>query len=316
MPNRILRYVPRSIRDRLIRARMFADESALDGLEVKVADTSPEIERAAGLLHDAYVGRGLVASHSSRLRVTPHLVLPSTVTLVARNGTEIVGCLSLFGDSTLGLPMEEVFAAEVATLRDQSRRLIELGALAITPAYWRTGLAFLLYKLAYHVSHDLQGADDFVFAVHPDAESVYRATLLCERMGAVRRYPGLNRAALAVMLRLDLRRFRERLQTAFGRRPRRNDNPYHLYFGRAFAQLRIPSDSGFVERIRIPRLQAAARLLAARPDALDKLEPHQLAALRRAVPNLRTIPRMQTNQGNAEVQREIRRARTEPGGLG
>jgi hypothetical protein len=256
------------------------------GIELKVADTVHDIELAARLLHDAYVARGIAPSHPSGVRVTPHFVLPSTVTLVAKRGDEIAGTLSILSDGPLGPPMAKIFVTETAALRRAGRRIAELGALALAPKHRKTGLTALLYRMAFDVSMSLLSVDDFVFAVHPDAEEIYESTFLSERIGPVLRYPGLNATALAVPIRVDLRRAPALMQRAFAGLPRDTTNPHHVYFEREFPQIRMPDAARFVERMRIPRLRAAATLLARCPDALADLDAATMAALQTALPHV------------------------------
>lgn len=283
MPIRIQRFLPDSILDRLALGRMFPDEASLAELEVKVADTALELEQAARLLHDVHVARGLIAPHPSGVRVTLQFLLPTTIILVAKQRGDVVGTLSLVLDASEGLPLDRVFGAELATLRARERKLIELAGLAVAGGHRRTGLTLLLYKLAYQLAREMLCRDDFVFAVHPDAEHIYRATLLCERIGPVCHYPGLSRNALAVLLRMDLVTARARFERAFGHRRKRADNPYHLFIEREFPQIKLPRSADFTERVRVLRPHATLRLLALRPDALNGLGPREVGVVHRAL---------------------------------
>jgi hypothetical protein len=282
---------------------MTIDDPAIAGLVVKVADAVPEIEQAARLLHDAYVGRDLIPPHRSGLRVTPHLVLPSTVTLVAKNGHEVVGTLSVVVDSALGLPMEKIFAGELRALRTQGRRLAELGGLCLAPKHRRTGLVILLYRLAVRVSRRALARDDLVFSIHPDAEDVYRSWFLSERIGTARTYPGLNAAALGVAMRFDVRRSRSRMHAAFRHLPLGNGNPYDLFFRRHYSQIQWPDEERLLEKIRLPRLQAAAKLLPLCPDLLADLDSASLVALEAQLPkvNLRALAAISASQREVGV---------------
>src|SRR5262245_6299367 len=118
---------------------MHLDETALANVEVKVADKMSEIEGSARILHDAYVARGLASPHPAGVRVTPHFLLPTTVTLVAKQGDHVIGTLSVIPDAPLGPPMEEIFGDAVAALRAEGRRMVELGALSVVLTHRRTG---------------------------------------------------------------------------------------------------------------------------------------------------------------------------------
>jgi GNAT superfamily N-acetyltransferase len=280
----ILRFLPKAIRDRVVRSRMRVDEAALARLELSIADGQHDLESASRLLHDAYVGRGIATPHPSGLRITPHFVLPSTVTLVAKRAGAVVGTLSLLPDGPLGPPMAQIFGPEIARLRAQGRHCVELGALAVTRDQRGTGLAALLYRMAFEVSRSCLSVDDFVFAVHPDAEQVYESIFLAERIGQIRGYPGLNASALAIPIRVDVRRAPSRMRRAFGHLPRDPQNPHHFYFERPYPQMQLPSCDRPLERHRVRRSRAVARILARHPDALDALDAATLSALRAELP--------------------------------
>jgi hypothetical protein len=76
--------------------------------------------------------------------------LPSTSVLIALQGGAVVGTVSLIRDNPLGLPMEADF--DVSALRKWGSRIAEVSALAIAPAFRRSGgggEALLLPLLAY-----------------------------------------------------------------------------------------------------------------------------------------------------------------------
>jgi hypothetical protein len=269
----VLRWLPQAVRDRVIRAQLRElDHRALAGVTVKLAETADEIEAAARLVHAAYLARGITAPHASGVRVTPHLLLPTTMVFVAVAAAgAVVGTVSLVRDSRLGLPMDAVYTSELARLRDDGRALAEVGALSIAPALRHSGLVHLLNKVMFRVARERCGVDDLVIAVHPRAEDLYRATLLFERIGAVRTYAGLTANALAVALRLDLRTFPARALAKFGPRPATLANTHHFYMVAQHAAVRMPRDVHSVERRMPARRDAATALLEQRREALAGL---------------------------------------------
>ena len=274
----LLSLLPRGLRHEIIRRMNRVDDEALNGIRVKVATTVEEFKAAARLLQSAYVQRGLVASHPSGMRVTPHLLLPATVVFIALRGEEVVGTLSLIPDSPVGLPMDSVYGDSLKKLRAQGRRLAEVGALCVAPGSRHQGIAFLLNKMMWQCAALLE-VDDLVMAVHPMVEDIYSAMLPSTRMGEERLYPGLNKVALAVALRVDLHLAEQRAFARHGHRPFAYHNPYYMYWIREDEQVEVPEDPLFAHRTRLTRVQAAKELMEVRPDALTGLSENQAGPL-------------------------------------
>ena len=275
-----MRLLPRSLRHRTIRSMLRLDEAVLSSVIVRVADTKEEVIAAARLLHDSYVGRGLMPPHPSGVRIVAHQALPETITIVAKIDEQVVGTLSLVLDAAMGLPMETIYAGEVQALRDAGRRVAEVGALCIHRDYRHTGIAFLLNKLMWKTAQDALGVQDLLIAVHPYASELYEAALHFEHIGPVRRYPGLSEAALAVALRLDLVQAEANYRRAWGRLPKTPSNPFYLYCERHDPQLHAPVDARFVKKSWPKRILAIAELFALRPESLKGVPKEQFDVLR------------------------------------
>jgi hypothetical protein len=281
----LLGLLPRVVRRQIIRSRMGFDESDIDGFEVSIAESVDDALAAARTVHASYVARGIIDAHPSGLRVTPHGVLPSSRVFVAKVRGQVVGTISLIVDSPLGLPMDDIYGTELSSLRRGGGRIAEVGALAIRREHRRIGLVFLLNCIMFHCAKRL-GVERLVIAVHPDAEDLYATTMLFERFGPRRAYPGLNKSALAVALTLDLNTAEERLARTFGALGPSTANTHHLYFVRACPQISLPegafSDPGAAER----RRDACAALVRARLDVFRALPRGQISYLRGVLPGV------------------------------
>lgn len=281
----ILCLLPRTLRDHAIRKLVAIKPREIADVTVKVASTVAEIEAAARILHDAYVARGLISPHPSGVRVTPHLLLPTTTIFIAKRGDVVIGTMALILDGPLGLPMGKIYGEEIAVLRAQGRKLAEVGALCVATGHRRQGISFLLNKIMFRSSREILGVDDLVISVHPDVEVLYHAALLFHRIGPTRSYPGLNKTALAVALRLEVGTAPELYLRTFGK-AKRHSNPYYMYEVHEETQLKLPAASDFLELMRQPRLQAASALARTRPDAFVDLTWKEWQQLRRLLPNV------------------------------
>lgn len=276
----VMPLLPRRLRHHVIRSQIRLDEQVMNEVVLKVADTADEVLAAARLVHDSYVGRGLMPPHPAGVRIVPHQALPETITFVAKHHDEVIGTISLVVDAKMGLPMEKIYGDEVAALRAEGKRVAEAGAQCIKPEYRHTGVSFLLSKLMITTAREALGVDDLLIAVHPNAAELYEATLLFVRTGPVRCYPGLNEKALAVMLRLDLAHMKADFQKEWGHLPKDTRNPLYMYIERSDPQLQIPLDNAFVWDRWPMRLQAVAELFALCPEALKGLPKPRFDDLR------------------------------------
>ncbi|MEI8195006.1 MAG: hypothetical protein WCI73_03770 [Phycisphaerae bacterium] len=151
---------------------------------------------AAALLHRQYRARGIVGAepgelhHSRWLTYGPDSVLfeftrstpdPQTLKPSDPNTPTIAGAMAAIGDSPRGLPLDEVYPAQLATLRAHKLRLVELGYFA-TDGLERPELETLLLDVTdylWHMDYDLA-----ICGIHPRREFLYH------------RYLGMTRLAL------------------------------------------------------------------------------------------------------------------------
>ena len=261
----LLRWLPNALTRHLILSRMTCDTSALQHVVVQAASSKSELLDAAKLVHDSFVARGILKPHETGLHFRPHSAAPTVRAFVASEHERVIGTVSFVEDSSDGLPMDAVYADELAPLRAQGERLVEVGALAVEPRWRKTGLVLLLNKLMVLTAMAAK-ADRMVIAVHPDAEVIYRETLCFERIGPVRSYPGLNRAGLSIaMMSPRLDQIKSVYYAHFEHLGDRPANSHWLYFNSSHPQLRLPA----ADRPSAPASSAARRaVLRARPDVV------------------------------------------------
>lgn len=199
----------REERRREIRLRrgQLIDEQDRCSISYKFAQETYELESSFELVWKSYVKVGLQADDGQILRITKYHLLPTTKILVAIHHPEldkknpdyeklkepglVVGTLSLVLDSPLGLPMEEICGEEIAELRDDSRILAEIIALAVDPDFRKDNLMMYLYKLLFQYAR-YKGVTDLACSVTKKHLQFYRRMLLFSPLGKIKKYSAAN----------------------------------------------------------------------------------------------------------------------------
>jgi GNAT superfamily N-acetyltransferase len=266
MLSRLTFLLPRSIRRHLVLSKLSIDEAMLATVRVKLAETTDEVLGAAHLVHDAYVAKGILSEHGTRLHLITQSAAPHTWTFVARAGDRVVGAGTLTCDGSDGLPMEKVYGRQVHALRERGEWLAEVGSLAIDPEFRKSGLSLLLNRIMLRTALRL-GLDRLIIAIHPRGEDFYRETLLFSRLGDECAYPGLNKSARAIAMSLRIPTVEDDLRQAFGHLDPSVRNPYWLNFGTAFRQVEDPEPEVLDASLPVRRALRKA-IVRARPDVV------------------------------------------------
>jgi GNAT superfamily N-acetyltransferase len=173
----------------------------------KIASTREELEQSFHLVWDAYVKVGLQDPDTPPIRFTKYHLLPTTKVFVAihraelnkekpdyeklKEPGEIVGTLTLVRDSMFGLPMEEVCAESVSTIRQEHGAPAEVIGLAVNPEYRSHNVMMYLYKLMFEYAR-LAGVTDITCSVTKRHIRFYQTMLLFEPMGDLKPYGPAN----------------------------------------------------------------------------------------------------------------------------
>lgn len=194
------------------------------GVVTSLAHTQWEIQAALRMVYEAYVETGLISANPFEMRVTPYHVLPTTNVFIARREQEIVGTLSLIRDCALGLPMEDVYSAEVNSRRARGLNVAEVSCLADS-SHGKSNMLSVVIQLMSHMAQFArrQGVDELLIAVHPHHVGFYERFIGFEVIGEQRQYAAVSDNP-AVALALDLNGM-----------PVNHPRAYQRFFGKAFA---------------------------------------------------------------------------------
>jgi hypothetical protein len=231
--------LPKWVRAKVIRQMIRFPVQSNESLRFKVAETKDELEQAFSLLHDAYVKEKLMSPHPSGLRVTKYHALPSTTTLIALQGKEVIGTLSLIRQSAFGLPMETIF--NLSGLPPGSRP-VEISSLAIKKGFQQQQgqILFPLLKFMYLYCRDYFGVSHFVIAVNPKWFDFYESVLLFKSLSknVVDAYDFVN-GAPAVGGVLDLKDVERRYLKVYGKKSKHH-NLHSFFLELEHANLEFP----------------------------------------------------------------------------
>jgi hypothetical protein len=183
----------------------WTDDRLHEHVDFALARGIQSFDAAFRLVHDEYVSRGYMKPLRSGRRLSVRHALPTTRVFVAQVGCEVVGTMTLIQDSLLGLPMDDLYRAELARLREDGRLVAEVSALAMHPSYRSAGPAILLRLIRMLALYAVEVArlDDLCIAVLPRHAAFYREFFDFEPFGGQTTYARINWTP-AVGLRLDL----------------------------------------------------------------------------------------------------------------
>ncbi|MBN1911919.1 MAG: long-chain N-acyl amino acid synthase [Pirellulales bacterium] len=197
-----------------------ANAATTDRILYRIAAERAQREAAFRLVYDSYLEAGLGEPNTHRMRVTPYHLLPTTETFLATLDDQAVFTISLILDGDLGMPMETVYAAEIAQRREAGLRMGEVSCLADRRTQFRGFFPVFLRLCRLMVQYARrQELDQLVIAVHPRHVRFYRRFLDFRTFGEQRTYPTVrDHPAVALCLdfaRID-RELPENYDTFFG----------------------------------------------------------------------------------------------------
>lgn len=185
----------------------------IDRPALKIIDEHDEYFRNFRLVYNEYRDAGYTPSHPSRMLYNIWSLLPSTSIFVFKSFQNIISTVSLIPDSDLfGLPIDAVFKPEVDELRQQGKKVAEIGALATTRMRRWSNVVILLFKALFYYA-GLCKIDEVVVMVNPKHVRFYTSMFLFEPFGEAREYEKVG--APAVPLRLDMTKFTQRLEEVY-----------------------------------------------------------------------------------------------------
>ena len=170
-----------------------ADNVEQEIIKIRLADSSERVNSAGVLVQRKYFSRGLEVGKFRKS--------PGQITLMAFNGKDVVGTLTLGLDEPNGLLADELYKSEIDSLRATGRKVCEFTKLAVDQPPASKPVLAALFHVAYAYARILQGCTDVVFEVNPRQALSYKRMLGFEELGPVRMCTRVK--SPAVLLRLE-----------------------------------------------------------------------------------------------------------------
>lgn len=184
----------------------------LPGLAVGLALSRSDRQQALEVRRDVYRRKGLLRENSLQPQVLPQACAPGSAIFVAKEYGTIVGTISFYLDSEIGLPMDEVHGEEVNEMRRRFARVAEVGGLAVLEDRRGVGITMMLYLATFRWALATD-AKCIVACVNPSSRRAYQKLLLFEVLGECKNHPRFLDAPsipIGVDLTTHLERYRER----------------------------------------------------------------------------------------------------------
>jgi hypothetical protein len=159
-----------------------------EDIHVDLALTRLDRQKALELREEVYRRKGLSRETALKPRVSAQSCVPGSAIFVAKQQEAVVGTISFYMDSVMGLPMDEVYGKEVDTMRERYARIAEVGSLAVLESRRDLGVITMLYQAAFRWAVATK-TQCVVACVRPSTRRAYSKMLLFEVLGQSKRLP-------------------------------------------------------------------------------------------------------------------------------
>jgi GNAT superfamily N-acetyltransferase len=188
--------------------------SRLAGLSVEPVNSGSDLDQALELRWGVYRRKGLLREQMRQPQLSPQTCVAGSAIFVAREQEAIVGTISFYMDSAMGLPMDDVHGDEVNRMRRRFTRVAEVGGLAVMEDRRGRGITAMLYQATLRWALST-GTECILACVNPSSRRVYSKLLLFEILGECKPHPRFQ-GAPSIPIALDLTTAAERYRETHG----------------------------------------------------------------------------------------------------
>lgn len=170
------------------------------GLRQDVAHTLGEVLGAWRLVYRAYLAAGLINPNEQEIYACPQAITSNAAVILGTIGPLTVTTLTAIVDRGQGLPIDQVFGAELQTLRQKGHSFMQVGLFADRRQLLSRcdeALLDLMRTAFYYGMHS--GVSDIVVGVSPEHAAFYHRAFALEYVGEPRRYPMFNHTPVVLL---------------------------------------------------------------------------------------------------------------------
>lgn len=165
------------------------DASPDAGLGFHICQTLQDVTDAWSVLYRVYLRTGFVAPNPFELHTTHHALGRHTAVIQSRIGQIAVGTISAINDSPALLPLDSVYPNELAALRSQGCKLIEVGLFGDRREGMERSFNTVLELMRYTFYFgQYSGATDFVCGIPPRRAKLYAHAFGFDIIGDLKSY--------------------------------------------------------------------------------------------------------------------------------
>jgi hypothetical protein len=168
-----------------------------------MASTPFEIDKANQLVHDVYVKQEFIKPSPTGRRTNEYTEQDSNLVFLGYQNERLVMSLTVFMDTDLGLPGDQIFSHEINQFRRRQRKIVEAGSMATLMPSTRIFHTFQDTAILYLKRN---GFNDIFILVHPRYERAYNRILRFHFLAGPKFYPAVNNKA-AIIMHLDLAKY-------------------------------------------------------------------------------------------------------------
>ncbi len=168
------------------------------------ATSLEQVESAWRLVYERYSQMGLIDENPFGIHAVPTAVGPHACVIWGPEGPEVGYTMTLFRDNPMGLALDSVYEPYLDKLREEGRRLLEVGMLADRRQNASRGVGALFSMMRWAIHYGLHtDLTDIVIGVHPRHAAFYMRCYGFEKFAPPTSY-ALVRNNPVVLLRLRL----------------------------------------------------------------------------------------------------------------
>jgi len=167
-------------------------------MKYKVASTINEVINAWCVVYKQYLDASLISPNEMSVFTFPEYISNNTAVVLGEKMGRTVCTVSAVLDSKNGLPLDNYYKEDLDLLRNQGKKLIEIGLLADARGTGNlssiTELMAAIARFGVHSDHH-----DFVVGVHPRRVKFFESIFGFTSKGQIKGYGKLNTAPVVLL---------------------------------------------------------------------------------------------------------------------